>query len=358
MNKTSLILLASLATSVTFADTEPNYYDASTNPSTFEVTNSSKDNPILVLNTETGGVIDVPSSYDGTTGAVITAAGSPGQWGSATVGEFSNDFTFNSGIAITNNGYGGNSFFFYLYNSSKITINSYMGYDNSGSKTTHYRFTNSDSGRGKVEINTNLTLADDWASQMWLEAVDTTYNGTDNSGKFGYTHFKFAPTLTITKNLYIKTLDLRGASNGSFGSITINNSALTLGTFKANSSDTNGTFSFIFANTNKAETVVIDGINDEINTKAIDVLFVDFGVGDSIYSQRDLTELNSVKINGTLLSELIAKDLIDIAYDKEYIPTGTEYAYVYTLVTVPEPAEWAVIFGAIALGFVAYRKRK
>ena len=26
--------------------------------------------------------------------------------------------------------------------------------------------------------------------------------------------------------------------------------------------------------------------------------------------------------------------------------------------SVPEPAEWAMIFGALALGFVAYRKRK
>ena len=32
---------------------------------------------------------------------------------------------------------------------------------------------------------------------------------------------------------------------------------------------------------------------------------------------------------------------------------------VYTIYTqVPEPAEWAMIFGAIALGFVAYRRRK
>ena len=32
---------------------------------------------------------------------------------------------------------------------------------------------------------------------------------------------------------------------------------------------------------------------------------------------------------------------------------------IYTIYTqVPEPAEWAMIFGAIALGFVAYRRRK
>jgi len=32
--------------------------------------------------------------------------------------------------------------------------------------------------------------------------------------------------------------------------------------------------------------------------------------------------------------------------------------YLFTLEQVPEPAEWAMIFGAIALGFIAYRRRK
>ena len=32
---------------------------------------------------------------------------------------------------------------------------------------------------------------------------------------------------------------------------------------------------------------------------------------------------------------------------------------IYNIYTqVPEPAEWALIFGAIALGFIAYRRRK
>ena len=46
--------------------------------------------------------------------------------------------------------------------------------------------------------------------------------------------------------------------------------------------------------------------------------------------------------------------------------TDTDYTDLYwnaetkyiTAVAVPEPAEWAMIFGAIALGFVAYRRRK
>ena len=51
--------------------------------------------------------------------------------------------------------------------------------------------------------------------------------------------------------------------------------------------------------------------------------------------------------NDRVLNEnLFIKDLGDGSYT------------IYTESVVPEPAEWAMIFGAIALGFVAYRRRK
>ncbi len=37
---------------------------------------------------------------------------------------------------------------------------------------------------------------------------------------------------------------------------------------------------------------------------------------------------------------------------------GDGYYYVNATTAVPEPAEWAMIFGAVALGFVAYKRRK
>jgi len=44
--------------------------------------------------------------------------------------------------------------------------------------------------------------------------------------------------------------------------------------------------------------------------------------------------------------------------DLEWITeNGRSYLYSASLAAIPEPAEWAMIFGAIALGFVAYRRR-
>ena len=56
--------------------------------------------------------------------------------------------------------------------------------------------------------------------------------------------------------------------------------------------------------------------------------------------------LGSITINGTAID----KSNWDIVSD------GANGVFVN--VAVPEPAEWAAIFGAIALGFVAYRRRK
>lgn len=57
--------------------------------------------------------------------------------------------------------------------------------------------------------------------------------------------------------------------------------------------------------------------------------------------------LGTITIGDTVVDE----SLWDIVSD------GNKGVYV-NLISVPEPAEWAMIFGAIALGFIAYRRRK
>ncbi len=345
MNKKSLILLLSIATSLAFADSV--YYDALTKGSVFNVNNTSATTTILG---------NITTDYDGIKGATVTLESKPSSWGTVYAGEFKKDFIFENGVIIKNNrevDKGGNTFRFEIYNGKKLTFNSYMGFD-CGNKTTHYGFFSMDSNRAKVEINTNLTLSDNGQSQMWFEnKVDVTYNGTDNNGRFGYTHFKNDVTLKITKDLYIQVLDLRAAANDTFGNITIDNSTLVLHVFKANSSNS-GDFTFTFANANAAETLVFESIYDEINTKGVDVIFEDFGTDDKIYSARDLTTLNNVTMNGASLSSLIENGTIKVSTEKD----GTIDTYVYTMATVPEPSFYAVIFGAIALGFVAYSRKK
>ncbi len=83
-------------------------------------------------------------------------------------------------------------------------------------------------------------------------------------------------------------------------------------------------------------------------------------------------ELNLIQVNdATALADLLATLKSD---DTTSVFSNEQKVYGWTLnqgtgdysswivlagtVAVPEPAEWAVIFGAVALGFVAYRKRK
>ncbi|MBO5255740.1 MAG: PEP-CTERM sorting domain-containing protein [Opitutales bacterium] len=57
--------------------------------------------------------------------------------------------------------------------------------------------------------------------------------------------------------------------------------------------------------------------------------------------------MGTITIGNTVVDE----SLWDIVSD------GNKGVYI-NLAQVPEPAEWAMIFGLLALGFVSYRKRK
>ena len=74
----------------------------------------------------------------------------------------------------------------------------------------------------------------------------------------------------------------------------------------------------------------------------------------------------SVLVKGEVLNQLRIFDIentdafknkfiAENGYDIYFVDNGDGSFFVNTV--VPEPAEWAMIFGAIALGFVAYRKR-
>ncbi len=353
MNKKSLILLLSVASAFAFATT-PNYYDASTNTSTFSQTTSSNTDPILDDS--------LTNTYDGIDKAAITVSGGMAQYQSATVGNFSKDFTFNSGITLNNTGDYDGSFYFRITNDSTLTFKSSMGF--SGSKLIHYRFLSVDANnRGNVVIDTNVSTGDVWKTQMWFEGVDVNYNGTDNDGTFGYTHFSTGATLTATKNLEISHLALRSLGkdiegNDTYGSLIIDKATVTIGSFIINNLNVSGgDYRVEFANANSAEALVIKGVNSvtKFNDQEIALDFIDFGKDDKIYSAVDLTTFNDITVNGTALSTLLTDGTIDVdtgSYD------DVSYNYVYSLVTVPEPSTYALIFGALALSFVAYRRRK
>ena len=89
-------------------------------------------------------------------------------------------------------------------------------------------------------------------------------------------------------------------------------------------------------------------LNTAGNTASI--TFSGLGIGDErvfFVSGKDELTLSS---KFTLLS--------DKGYDFNFVKGTYDGKAGFWMVAVPEPAEWAVIFGAIALGLAVYRKRK
>ena len=111
-------------------------------------------------------------------------------------------------------------------------------------------------------------------------------------------------------------------------------------------------------------TGTFEGFYTDGNPEAKFNLIVDKGynwTNDSLFvgniSRKDLEDrIGSITLNGKTYEKGQWDDIIEFS---EHIITkdGTQYAGFYINTVVPEPAEWAMIFGAIALGFVAYRRK-
>ncbi|MBQ2721572.1 MAG: PEP-CTERM sorting domain-containing protein [Opitutales bacterium] len=87
-------------------------------------------------------------------------------------------------------------------------------------------------------------------------------------------------------------------------------------------------------------------------------LHIDFTLGDDIvlgkqYKVFEATE--ALQENGALeyITSTNNKD-----YFANFVISGNALNVFFTNVAVPEPAEWAMIFGALALGLAIYRRRK
>ncbi len=78
----------------------------------------------------------------------------------------------------------------------------------------------------------------------------------------------------------------------------------------------------------------------------------------SVFEQIKIKE--GIKVGDTVVDENNFTNYFTAEEGKTLSLTsaGDGYYYVNATTAVPEPAEWAMIFGAIALGFVAYRRRK
>ncbi len=88
--------------------------------------------------------------------------------------------------------------------------------------------------------------------------------------------------------------------------------------------------------TNLSKIIIEDFVNGGFKTQS--------AISDDILSKFVAYKDGDAK-TGTLLTDLVVMN------------DGT-YNYLYSATAVPEPAQWAVILGAVALAFVAYRRRK
>ena len=85
---------------------------------------------------------------------------------------------------------------------------------------------------------------------------------------------------------------------------------------------------------------------------------IDFTLGDDIVLGKEYTIFTAT----TELQDNGAIDYITSTNNKDYfanfVLSGNSLNVFFTTVAVPEPAEWAMIFGGIALGLAIYRRRK
>ncbi len=345
MKKLSLTLLALAATTLAYGET---YYPIPADGMLFDGGTSP-----LISDT-------IIQGYDGFTGGVVTVEASE----QMTVGNFNRDFTFN-GIVLNNTASKTVNFDFKITNGATLTFNNQMEYGTAS--TTRYAFYG-DPNRGNVVINTTFSKSGGsmaGGQEFWMDRVDVVYNG---GGTMGYTHFFNGATLKITKDVVMTTLAFRKSTEMAgdvvdFGTLTIDKSTVQVNSFTWNAGGSTagkGNFFINFNDTNAAEVFAFnigDGTISSMITNDLHILFEGFGTNDKIYSTVDMVaKMDSIVIvNGSTLSSLIANGTIEVTKDSL---NGTNYGYVYSLVAVPEPATYAAIFGALALGFAMYRRRK
>jgi hypothetical protein len=84
-----------------------------------------------------------------------------------------------------------------------------------------------------------------------------------------------------------------------------------------------------------------------------DKLFIGNITEDQLYER-----IGAIQIGDTRYEKGEWYEIIEFIAGTGIYNSKEESGYYINLVNVPEPAEWALIFGAIAFGFIAYRRRK
>jgi len=381
----NLILSFSLIfTGALFAqESAKNYYQLTADNNQFTATN-------VISN-------DIISSYDGFDGEIFKFDNTQSK--NVTVGIFSKDFTFNSGILLNTSATAGtanNGFF--INNGATVTVNKAFQY-NIKAKTRFWVDCN-DGKQGTIifnapfERNASAENASLNASEMFINNANVIYNANID---IGYTSLYGGSTLTVKKDSSAHTFALRAANpsntfTSNNGNVAYTKSLPTVlatalsgkngvrdngtlildgASFEIKNPDTNAKsdepdfadyahiFTVKFAQSDVSESLISKNLHTYMtvkeNSAGMDaILFEDMAFDDKIYTNTDLDSdafASKIYINGV--------NILDLLGDGSLVESNDEtYSHIYTFVAIPEPSTYAIFAGLIALGVAVYRRRK
>ena len=187
-------------------------------------------------------------------------------------------------------------------------------------------------------------------SSLVMENVNVSY--TNSSLSNGITIFWNYSTLNLngkftTEELYVSP----GKADDSIV-LNMNGHDLVTGNYINNGGDLTPNINVFFGDDADADGyvnfIVNGGYNIPAKYTSSTITFHDFDYGeDRFISQKELPTNLSLIFKGYEDKEIICEKL-----------TSGEYKGYYSYYVIPEPSTYAMIFGALALGFVAYRRRK
>ncbi len=208
-----------------------------------------------------------------------------------------------------------------------------------------------------------ILVAVDFTVKNTNSATNSTTDGKTIPVYLGkYTHLCYGAVLDLQTDVQMNKLATRSSkdnasSSGDYaGTVRLNGNTLTITSIDMNveGGHLHGNLLVDMAGVGSEFIATSTGANIYFNRANgftdYYVEFINFDTDDKILFRKELSsdQLARLSINGLSGS--------DIQHTTEVIDTITYHSYY--VVAVPEPAEWAMIFGAIALGFVAYRRRK
>ncbi len=201
--------------------------------------------------------------------------------------------------------------------------------------------------------------------EIWLNYVNF-HSEVSAATKYAYVHFQYGANFICENNASFNTIAVRQsykqsdtylASNAFAGRVQMNGYDVTVNAIEFNPTNNNAYTDFYvdFGVNSEAQTFVTNSVSKNsdqyCNKDMIKLIVENFGEGDQLLVKNGISEtlLPILSINGLSGSDIKIEQL-----------TSGDYAgyWSYSVTVVPEPSTYALIFGALALGFVAYRRRK